>query len=129
MQIVYSDKKIGKTAQVAVAKETEAMLVGKRMGEVIDGAVAGLEGFKLRITGLSDNMGAPSRIEIEGTRKARPLLSYGVGMRTARHGHRERRLIRGNTVSSDTSQINTVIEEYGSKSPEEIFKAKQKEGQ
>ena len=125
MQVVYSDKKTGKTSQAIVQKEMEGQLIGRKIGEIIEGSVAGLDGFKLRVTGLSDNSGSPSRREIEGTRKARPLLGYGVGMRVAKHGYRSRRLIRGNTISADTSQINTVIEEYGAKSADEIFKKKE----
>lgn len=126
MQIVYSDRKSGKTAQLAVAKEKEPMLIGKKIGDVIDGYAAGLEGFKLKITGLSDNSGAPSRKEIEGTRKARPLLSGGVGIRKAKNGFRKRRMVRGNTISADTAQVNTVIEEFGTRPMEELFKPKEK---
>ncbi len=126
MQIVYSDRKNGKTGQVEVPKDREAQLVGKRMGESIDGAVVGLEGFKIKITGLSDSSGSPSRSEIDGTRKATPLLGYGVGMRQRGRGYRSRRSVRGNTVSTDTVQINTVIEGYGSKPMEELFKPKEK---
>jgi small subunit ribosomal protein S6e len=126
MQIVYSDRKTGKTGQADVPKDREAQLVGKRMGDIIDGAIAGLDGFKLKLTGMSDSAGAPSRSEIEGTRKATPLLGYGVGMRYRGKGFRSRRSVRGNTVSNDTVQLNTVIEEYGSKPLEELFKVKEK---
>jgi small subunit ribosomal protein S6e len=122
MKIVLSDRKIGKTAQLDIPKDNEVMLIGSKIGDVIEGNSAGLPGFKLKITGLSDNSGAPSRKEIDGTRKAKPLLSYGIGMRIREKGYRSKRLIRGNTISADTSQINTVIEEYGQKSPEELFK-------
>ncbi len=128
MKIVLSDRKIGKTAQLDIPKDNEVMLIGSKIGDVIEGNPAGLPGFKLKITGLSDNSGAPSRKEIDGTRKAKPLLSYGIGMRIREKGYRSKRLIRGNTISADTSQINTVIEEYGQKSPEELFrKAEKKE--
>ncbi len=128
MKIVLSDRKIGKTAQLDIPKDNEVMLIGSKIGDVIEGNSAGLPGFKLKITGLSDNSGAPSRKEIDGTRKAKPLLSYGIGMRIREKGYRSKRLIRGNTISADTSQINTVIEEYGQKSPEELFrKAEKKE--
>lgn len=126
MQIVYSDRKSGKTGQVTVAKEREAQLIGKKMGEIVDGAVVALDGFELKITGMSDNNGAPSRSEIEGTLKAHPLLGKGVGMRTRGKGARERRMVRGNTVSTDTVQVNTVIEKHGSKPLEELFKPKEK---
>ena len=122
MKMVLSDRKIGKTAQLDIPKDNEVMLIGSKIGDVIEGNSAGLPGFKLKITGLSDNSGAPSRKEIDGTRKAKPLLSYGIGMRIREKGYRSKRLIRGNTISADTSQINTVIEEYGQKSPEELFK-------
>lgn len=126
MKIVFSDKKTGKTAQADVPKEKESMLMGKRIGEVIDGFAANLEGFKLQITGLSDKGGAPSRKEIEGTRKVRVLLGgrHGLGKKSA--GYRARKLVRGNTISADTEQVNTVIAEYGTKPMEELFKPKEK---
>ena len=126
MKIVLSDRKIGKTAQLDIPKDNEVMLIGSKMGDVIEGTPAGLPGFKLKITGLSDSAGAPSRQEIDGPRKAKPLLSYGTGMRIREKGYRSRRLIRGNTISAETSQINTVIEEYGQKSPEALFKKAEK---
>lgn len=126
MKLVYSDRKSGKTAQEDIAKDSEGAVMGKKIGDVIDGFVVNLAGFKLQITGMSDASGAPSRKEIEGTIKARPLLSEGTGIRNAKHGYRSRRLIRGNTISADTVQINTVIAEYGQKSAEELFKPKEK---
>ncbi len=126
MKLVFSDKKTGKTAQVDVPKDREGMLIGRIMNEVVDGSVGGLDGYKLQITGLSDTAGAPSRPEIEGTRKAKTLISNGPGMRRPKKGFRSRRSVRGNTVSTDTAQINTVITEYGTRPAEELFKAKEK---
>jgi len=126
MKIVYSDKKTGKTGQVEVVKEREAILMGKKIGETIDGFPAELEGFELQITGLSDASGTPSRKEVDGTRKARLLLSGGAGLRYDKHGFRARRLIRGNMISTDTIQVNTVIVKMGSKPLEELFKPKEK---
>jgi small subunit ribosomal protein S6e len=129
MKIVFSDKKSGKTAQIDIAKDSEPAYMGKKIGEVVDGTAAGLPGYKLKVTGLSDNTGSPSRREIDGTRKAKPLLGFGVGMRVRIKGHRSRRMVRGNTISVDTSQINTVIEEYGAMSSEELFKPKEKKAE
>ncbi len=126
MKIVVSDRKTGKTAQLDVPKEGEPGFLGKRIGETVDGTAAGLSGAKLTITGLSDKTGAPSRKEIEGTRKAMPLLSRGVGMRVNKKGFRSRRMVRGNTISVDTFQINTVVEDFGASKPEELFKPKEK---
>lgn len=124
MKVVFSDKKSGKTAQLEVAKESEASLMGKKIGEAIEGAVVGLDGYVLKITGMSDNTGSPSRREVEGSRKAYVLLNRGPGIRPMKKGRRYRKLVRGNTVSADTGQINTVIIEYGTKSAEELFPKK-----
>lgn len=129
MKIVFSDRKSGKTGQLDIAKDGEAAYLGKKIGEVVDGTAAGLPGFKLKVTGLSDNTGSPSRREIDGTRKAKPLLGYGVGMRVRIKGFRSRRLVRGRQISVDTSQINTVIEEYGPMAAEELFKPKEKKAE
>lgn len=126
MKIVFSDRKTGKTGQLDIAKDSESAFMGKKMGEVLDGTPAGLPGFKLKVTGLSDKTGAPSRKEIDGTRKAMTLLSRGVGMRVREKGYRARRLVRGNTISADTEQINTVIEEFGQMATEQLFKPKEK---
>ena len=129
MKLVFSDKKSGKTSQVDVPKDREGMLIGKQMGEVVDGSAGGLDGFKLQITGLSDNAGAPSRPEIEGTRKAKPLISSGPGIRHPKKGFRTRRSIRGSMISTDTVQVNTVITEYGTRPLEELFKPKEKKAE
>lgn len=126
MKIVYSDKKSGKTSQLEVPKEKENLLIGLKIGDSLEGFVVGLEGMKFQITGLSDNTGAPSRKEIDGIIKSRPLLSRGPGIKKTRKGYRVKRLIRGNTIGNDTSQINTVITEMGSHNAEELFKPKEK---
>jgi small subunit ribosomal protein S6e len=129
MKIVYSDKKSGKTSQAEVPKEFEAMVIGKKIGEQVEGSAIKLDGMKLQITGLTDNTGSPSRREIDGTRKAWPLLSNAPGIRHAKHGYRARRLIRGNTISADTAQINTIIVEMGTHTAEQLFKPKEKKAE
>ena len=47
-------------------------------------------------------------------------------MRVKEKGYRARKLVRGNTIGPDTVQINTVIEQFGSKPHEELFKPKEK---
>lgn len=127
MKIVYSDPKTGKTAQREVAKDMEAQLIGRRMGEELDGTLAGIDGYKLKITGLSDKSGTPSRREIEGSRKVHVLLHGGTGVGRMEKGGRMRKLVRGNTISADTEQVNTIITAYGTKSADELFPKKEKE--
>jgi small subunit ribosomal protein S6e len=124
MKVVYSDKKTGKTSQVEVPKETESMFIGKKIGEIMEGNLVGMEGYTLQITGLSDKMGVPSRRDTDGSRKLYVLMSSGPGIVGAKKGKRMRKLIRGNMVSVDTGQINTFIVEYGTKTIEEIFPKK-----
>jgi len=126
MKVVFSDKKSGKTAQMEVPKDMEATLLGRKIGDVLDGFAFGLEGFKLQVTGLSDTSGTPSRMNVDGTRKARLLLSGGAGLKGAKHGFRARKLVRGNQITNDTQQINTFITEYGSKPLGELFVPKAK---
>jgi small subunit ribosomal protein S6e len=125
MKVVYSDKKTGKTSQVEVPKETESMFIGKKIGEILEGNLVGMEGYTLQITGLSDKMGVPSRKDTDGSRKAYVLMSSGPGIVGAKKGKRMRKLIRGNMVSVDTGQINTFIVAYGTKTAEEIFPKKE----
>jgi len=127
LKIVYSDKKTGKTAQAEVLKDREAMLIGKRIGDEVDGSAIDLPGFKLKITGMSDKSGIPSRPEIEGTAK-RYILAAKSKLKSNR-GMRVRRLVRGNAISADTEQVNTVITEYGQKPLEELFKPKEKKAE
>ena len=63
---------------------------------------------------------------MDGTRKAKPLISNGPGMRHPKKGFRSRRSVRGNMISTDTVQVNTVITEYGTRPVEELFKPKEK---
>lgn len=121
MKVVYSDRKSGKSSQVEVAKGNENFLIGKAMGEEFDGSAIGLDGFKLKITGLSDKSGTPSRKGVLGGRKTRLLLMSKPGATHYSKGSRIKMLVRGNTVSAETEQVNTVIQEYGAKSLDEIF--------
>ncbi len=125
MKVVISDKKTGKSAQLEVPKDKEAMLMGTKISESIDGFVVGIEGYKLQITGLSDKSGAPSLKGVSGTRSVHVLLTKNT--RVKQHGFRKRLLVKGDTISATTEQINTIITEYGSKPTEELFKPKAKE--
>lgn len=120
MIIVYSDPKTGKTSQVEIDEEKSKMLIGKKIGETIDGAIIGAPGYKLLITGGTDNSGFPLRKDVEGVKKVKVLVKKKKGIRV-------RKTVRGNTISIDTVQVNTKIVEYGSLPVEELFKKKEKE--
>jgi len=116
--IVYSDPKTGKTNQVKIDEEKAKMLIGKKIGDTIDGTIIGAPGYKLLITGGTDNSGFPLRKDVEGVKKVKVLIKKKKGIRV-------RKTVRGNTISNDTVQVNTKIIEYGELPVEELFKKKE----
>ena len=108
-QLIVSDPK-SKTSKAASLEGTKAQaLVGKSIGEEVDGKLLGLGNVKLRITGGTDKDGVPMRFDIQGAARKRALLSRGVGYRPTDAGERQRKLIRGRVISEETLQINSVI--------------------
>jgi small subunit ribosomal protein S6e len=120
---VIADPKSGRTYKRDITGQFANALVGRRLGEEIDGLFAGLPGYKLMITGGSDKDGFPMRKDVPGPRKRRILLSGGVGFHPQRRGLRKKKMVRGNTISPDTLQLNLKITVRGPKSIEDAFKA------
>lgn len=106
MRIVIGEPKTRKSYQVE--KEISS-LQGLKIGDEFEGGVLGLEGFKLQITGGSDKEGFPMRVEIPGPGRKRVLLSGPPGFWPLKEGQRRRKLVRGNTVSDATMQLNCKI--------------------
>lgn len=118
-KLTISDKK-GKS-QTKELKDNEAnALLGLQIGQETDAAIVGLGG-KLKITGGSDKSGVPMRADVHGGSRKYVLLTKGVGLQDATKGERVRKLIRGNTISEETYQINCKFDGIISveKTPEE----------
>jgi small subunit ribosomal protein S6e len=109
----------GETFQTEI--EDSAQLTGKQIGEEFDGGIVGLSGYKLEITGGSDRDGFPMKESMEGTGRRRVLLKDGVGLNVEKEGERQRKSVRGNTVSDEIEQLNTRVVESGSKTVEELL--------
>ena len=108
-QLIVSDPK-SKTSKAASLEGTKAQaLVGKSIGEEVDGKLLGVGNVKLRITGGTDKDGVPMRFDIQGAARKRAILSGGVGFKPADNGERQRKLLRGRVISEETLQINSVI--------------------
>lgn len=118
---VINDGKSGKSHNVAVTGHHANSLIGKSIGEVVDGIFVGLPGYKLKITGGSDKNGTPMRKDLPGNKRRRILLSESLGFHPVSDGQRRRKAIRGRTISSEVTQINMMVENYGSKSIEDTF--------
>ncbi|NLK25250.1 MAG: 30S ribosomal protein S6e [Euryarchaeota archaeon] len=118
---VINEVKTGKSYQVTVAGHHANSLIGKKIGDVVDGIFVGLPSYKLKVSGGSDKDGLPMRADLPGARRKKILLTDGVGFRAPDNGMRCRKNIRGNTISPDTVQINMIITQEGSKSIEELL--------
>jgi small subunit ribosomal protein S6e len=119
---VISDPRSGKTYQWDVTGHHANSLVGKRIGDEVDGIFVNLPGYKLVVTGGSDQDGFPMRKDIPGPRRRKILITEGIGFHPDDKGVRKRKTIRGNTISPDTVQINMKITTHGSKSIEDLLK-------
>ena len=121
-QLIVSDPK-SKTSKAASLEGAKAQaLVGKSIGEEIDGKLLGVGNVKLRITGGTDKDGVPMRFDIQGAARKRAILSGGVGFKPADNGERQRKLLRGRVISDETLQINSVIVS-GAEQPAEVVKS------
>ncbi len=118
---VVNDVKTGKSYQLTVSGHQANSLIGKKIGDVVDGIFVGLPGYKLSIVGGSDKDGYPMRADLPGVRRKNVLLSNGIGFNAPEGGMRRRKLVRGNTISTDSSQINMTITAVGSKSIDELL--------
>ena len=104
-KLVLSDPKTKKSEASEVKDANAQLLIGRRIGEVLDGATIGLTG-KIMITGGSDRAGFPMRSDIMGGGKNYVLMTRGIGYKTGERGVKKRRLVRGGTITEETFQIN-----------------------
>ena len=112
-----------KSHQIEVDAAQSKKLTGLKIGEEIDASLVGLNGYKLKITGGSDKNGFPMKKDVDGPRRIKSLLSGGLGFEPKRDGQRRRKTVRGNTISDDIVQINTIVTEKGAKSIDELLGA------
>ena len=103
-----------------IEKEVDA-IIGKKIGDKIDGEILGLSGYELEITGGTDKDGFPLLKNIEGIVKKKKILKKGSGFKTSVAGLRKRKTVRGNTISQTTRQINCKITKEDAQKLEDIF--------
>lgn len=110
-KVILSDPEDGTSKTVELEDARAAPLIGKKIGDVIDGAVLGLSGFKVQITGGSDKDGFPMRSNVHGGVRRSVVLSGGVGFNPQKKGERRRKKVRGNVITDEIVQINAKIVE------------------
>ena len=125
IKFVISDPKTRKSYQLEVEPTKALTLIGKKIGEEFNGDLIGLGGYTLKITGGSDKDGFPMHPDVTGPGRKKILLSSPPGFHPKMKGERRRKLIRGNTVSEDISQINVKVEKSGENALEQMFPAKE----
>jgi small subunit ribosomal protein S6e len=124
-KIILSDPEIGSSKMVELEEARALPLIGKKIGEIIDGSIVGLPGYKAQVTGGSDKDGFPMRPSVHGGVRRKVILSGGVGFNPQDDGARRRKTIRGNVITDEIVQINMKIVEKPKK-PKESKKAKEK---
>jgi small subunit ribosomal protein S6e len=110
-KVVISDPADGKSQFVELEENQAVPLIGRKLGEVIDGAAVKLSGYKLKITGGSDKDGFPMRPNIHGGVRVGAILSEGVGFHPSKKGERKRKTLRGNVITDAIVQINMKVVE------------------
>jgi small subunit ribosomal protein S6e len=123
---VINDPKDGKSYQAPVSGHHANSLIGKKIGDVIDGIFVGLPGYKLQITGGSDKDGFPMRKDLPGPRRKKLLVSKSTGFNPSEGGLRRKKNMRGNTIAPDTLQVNLKVTSHGMKPVAELIKKEEK---
>lgn len=110
-KVIVSDPEKGEAQSVETEGSRAVPLIGRKIGEVIDGSVIGMSGHKLKITGGADKDGFPMRPNVHGGVRVKVIISEGVGFHSSRKGERKRKTLRGNVITDDIVQINMKIVE------------------
>jgi len=125
-KVVVNDTKNGKSHNVSVSGHHANSLIGKKIGDEVDGIFVSLPGYKLIITGGTDKDGFAMRHDLPGIGRRRLLVSNGKGFRAREEGMRKKKSIRGNTINQDVVQINMKVVKYSSKPINNLIKAEEK---
>ena len=94
-KIIVSDPTEGTSKIVELEEARASPLIGKKIGEVIEGTVVDLAGQKVQVTGGSDKDGFPMRPSVHGGVRRRIVLAGGCGFNPTNEGMRRRKTIRG----------------------------------
>lgn len=124
IKIVVSEPKSGKTKQLELNEDQSESLHSKKIGEKLDGATVGLDGYELEIRGGSDDSGFPMRKDADGNLRRKILAVSGVGLKSRGKGIRTRKSVAGNTIGEKTAQVNLKVLKIGS---DNIFEEKKEE--
>ena len=126
-KVVINDIKNGKSHQVKVSGHHANSLIGKKIGDEVDGIFVQLPGYKLLLTGGTDKNGFPMRRDFPGLGRRRLLLSKSKGFKSKEDGLRRKKSVRGNTINQDIVQINMKVKKYSTKSIDKLIVKEKKD--
>lgn len=125
----------GKKSYQVEKDQKDAPVMGKAIGDTLEGHFLGLDGYQLQVTGGSDKDGFPMRKDIEGQLRRRFLITKGIGFSGKKkekkrkykvEGGKRRKMLRGNTINDDIAQINCKVIKAGTTSLDQILGSKEK---
>ena len=117
-KVIVSDPQTGTSKVVELEEARAAPFIGRRTGEIMDGAAVDLPATKVQIMGGSDKDGVPMRPNVHGGVRRKVVLSGGVGFNPTKGGERKRKAVRGNIITDEIVQINMKMVEQPSKPKE-----------
>ncbi|TKJ16976.1 30S ribosomal protein S6e [Candidatus Woesearchaeota archaeon B3_Woes] len=123
-KLTIADPKTGKCVQRELKSPEANILIGKKIGDKIEGKSIGLEDYEFELTGGSDYCGFPMRRDVQGANRKRILAVEGVGIKKKAKGIKQRKTVCGNTIQDKIVQINFKILKQGK---ENLFQAKGEE--
>jgi len=111
-KIVVNDTKDGKAHNVQISGHHANSLIGKKIGDEVDGIFISLPGYKLEITGGTDKNGFTMRRDFPGVGRRKLLLSKGLGFNSKEKGLRKKKSVRGNTINQINAPSVIVLLNY-----------------
>ena len=112
-KLVLADSKTGKSYQREVKEPDSKRFVGLKIGDAVKGELINLTGYEFLLTGGSDYCGFPMRKDVSGSGRKRIMAVSGVGIHQVAKGVRLRKTVCGNTIGTQTVQINLKIMKAG----------------
>jgi small subunit ribosomal protein S6e len=110
-KIIVSDPDAGTSKVVELEEDRAVPFIGRKIGEIVDGAIVDLPAHKVQIKGGSDKDGVPMRGNVHGGVRRNVVLSGGAGFSPKEKGERKRKAVRGSTITDEIVQINMKIVE------------------
>jgi len=110
-KVIISDPEAGTSSVVELEESRAGPLIGRKVGEIIDGTILNLPGYKAQIRGGSDKDGFPMNPSVHGGVRRNVVLTKGIGFNPENYGMRKRKTVRGNVITDEIVQVNVKIVE------------------